>query len=448
MLRRDFIKSSAILPILGMGLPLEAFASNTSKETGLKAAFYYAYTLYEFARNEQKLAKCLGTPGNIGKVTMRNYLANDTSRQVTAPNNDTIYSSCFFDLVNGPVEIVSPDGGDRYFSIVFMDAFTDCFAYIGTRATHGKGGRYWLAGPSWKGKVPDDVTLFKSTTNDVWMLARILVDSPEDLDAAKAFQQKIQIIIPENYPPARGYQNAATDDIKDATSFLTVVNEMLRRSPVAAGQTLRAKNFAAYGIGPNAKLPSKKILAQWDALIPQGIKQLREAFLFHDLVVDGWSYQPRGVGNFGKDDYLRATVALGGLAALTEDEAMYFHCNFDNKGERLSGQNSYIWRIPPEGVPVNAFWSLTIYEGTPDGRWYLIKNPINRYSIGNRTQGLIREKDGSIIIRIQNEKPDGDMAANWLPSTKEAPIRLALRAYLPKNELIERKWRVPPIIKA
>jgi hypothetical protein len=126
---------------------------------------------------------------------------------------------------------------------------------------------------------------------------------------------------------------------------------------------------------------------------------------------------------------------------------MYFHCNFDNKGERLSGKNSYVWRIPPNGLPVDAFWSLTIYEGTPDGRWYLIQNPMERYSIGNRTQGLVREKDGSIIIMIQPNQPEGEMAANWLPSTKDAPIRLALRAYLPRKELIERKWRVPPVTK-
>ena len=110
----------------------------------------------------------------------------------------------------------------------------------------------------------------------------------------------------------------------------------------------------------------------------------------------------------------------------------------------MSGASRYRWRLPPGGVPVDAFWSLTMYWVTPEGRYFLVENPINRYSIGDRTQGLVREPDGSLDILLQHERPEGVMAANWLPAP-QGPMRLALRAYLPREALRRRTWRVPPL---
>lgn len=451
--RRALLRHAATLPLLGLGLGAcaarmsvaDAFAQDrpTDVESGMWAAFYYAYTLYEFARVEQSLTRSVGNPGTINNVTRRSQLSDYRSRNVTAPNNDTIYSSCFLDLSSGPIELEAPTIRDRYFSIAFMDAFTDNFAYIGTRATGGEGGRFWIAGPGWQGTVPDGVRLFRSSTNDVWMLARVLVDGQQDLPAAEAWQQQIVIRVPEGRPPARGFDNAAEQEPHDPVKFLAVVNEMIRRSPGGVGQMARAPRFAAFGIGTDTP-PPQALLDAWAQFLPRGIADLRQGFLFRDLVVRGWSYQPRGVGDFGENDQLRSYVALGGIAANSEQEAMYFHCNFDGNGERLSGANQYRWHIPPGGIPADGFWSLTMYETTPDGRYFLVENPIGRYSIGDRTRGLVREADGSTIILLQHEQPTGRLAPNWLPGPA-GPMRLALRAYLPRPALIEREWRVPPL---
>src|SRR5689334_17022986 len=182
--RRDLVRGLGALGILGMtGCQAGARASvKAQPQSGMDKAFFYGFPLYEFARTAQQRTQLLP----MNRVGHRAALADDTSREVTAPNNDTIYSSAFLELSNGPVEIVSPTSTDRYFSIAFMDAFTDNFAYIGTRATKGKGGTFWLAGPTWQGTAPAGVTLLRSSTNDVWMLGRTLVDGPEDLAAARA----------------------------------------------------------------------------------------------------------------------------------------------------------------------------------------------------------------------------------------------------------------------
>jgi len=437
--RRTMLRAAATLPLVGVGGRLLA----ADGDADLRAAFYFAYPLYEFARSEQTITQSVGAPGLINVLKQRAQLADASSRNVTAPNNDTIYSSAFLDLSSGPVEVQVPDVRDRYFSCAFMDLLTDNFAYVGTRATDGRGGRFWIAGPQWAGRTPSGVTLFRSIGNDVWMLARVLVDGPADLAAAKAIQAQIKVIVPPGRPSARGFATAATPVPQDPAVFLAVVNEMLRRSPGGKGQLARAARFHPLGIGAEAP-PSPALLKRWGDYLPTGIADLRDGFLFRDLVSDGWSYQPRGVGEFGTNDHLRAMIALGGIAALGEKEAMYFHANFEKGGARLTGEHSYRWRVPPGGVPVHGFWSLTMYDPQPDGRYFLVENPIDRYSIGDRTPGLVRNPDGSIDILIQHDKPQGPLAANWLPAPK-GPMRLALRAYLPDAALIERRWRVPPL---
>jgi hypothetical protein len=450
MRRRDFLRVG-----IGVGAaagtarwsasPL-ASAANVTRQSGAAAtiedAFFYAFPLYEFARTEQERTGAVdGKSGALNRLAHRSALADHTSRQVTAPNNDTIYSSCFMDLAAGPVDVAAPSSPERYYSVAFMDAFTDNFAYIGTRATKGKGGRFWGAGPQWSGRVPDGVTLIRSTTNDNWMLMRTLVEGDADLPAARAFQTQLTVTVPPGTAAARPFTTKAAD-VSDPRTFLAVVNEMLSRSPGGKGQTARAARFAAYGIGA-ATVPPDSV-DRWTPIIAKGLATLRTGFLFRDQVVDGWSYQPRGVGDFGDNDRLRATVALGGLAALGEEEAMYFHANFDATGERLSGQHAYRWQVPAGGVPADAFWSLTMYEVMADGRFFLVDNPIRRYAIGDRTPGLSVNADGSFDIVIQRHRPDGALASNWLPSP-EGPLRLALRAYLPKPALLSRQWRVPPL---
>jgi len=445
MHRRHLMKSALAASTLSLGGPaMAALPDRTPKDPFLRA-FFFAFPLYELARIEQERTEALdGKPGRLNTISSRARLMDHTSRQVTAPNNDTIYSSIFLELSGGPVELSVPSSTDRYFSLAFMHAFTDVFAYVGTRASRGQGGRNWVVGPQWKGAAPEGVKLIRSPSNDVWALMRTLVDGPDDLAAALAFQSGLTLSVAPDRAPPRGFQ-AAAGDVNDPVVFLSLVNEVIARSPGGGAQFPRVAQFAAQGIGATG-LPSGDVLARWRETIPGALEILRETFRFRDYAVDGWSYQPPGIGDFGVNDELRAAVALGGIAALGEEEAMYFHANFDGDGAPLMGSTPYRWRVPPGGVPVDAFWSLTMYEVTPEGRYFFTENPIGRYAIGDRTPGLIKNPDGGFEILLQRERPSGDMAANWLPSPA-GRMRLALRAYLPRREIRDRSWRVPALIR-
>jgi hypothetical protein len=439
MQRRDFLIGAAAAGVA-------AGCATPAGEGGepIEAAFLYGFPIYEFVRTQQlRTGPSAGAAGaSLNRIAHRPNLADHTSRQVTSPNNDTLYSSAFLELSGGPVELGAPTDTSRYWSVALMDLFTDNFAYVGTRATKGEGGRFWIVGPEWRESPPAGIKLLRSTTNDVWLLGRVVVDGPQDLPNARALQQKITVTLPPQRPAARPY-SAVARNVEDPSDFLGIVNEGLARSPGEQGHTRRAARFRSLGLGAGVT-PTSAQLDAWREYLPQGLAQLRESSQRRQTVIDGWAYQERGVGDFGTNDRLRASTALWGLAALGEEEAMYFHALVDGAGQPLTGSNRYVWTVPPGGLPVDAFWSLTMYQGEPDGRFFFVDNPIKRYAIGDRTQGLVRSPDGGVDVLIQSEPPEGPLAANWLPAPA-GPMRLSLRTYLPRKEVRDRAWRVPPV---
>jgi hypothetical protein len=99
----------------------------------------------------------------------------------------------------------------------------------------------------------------------------------------------------------------------------------------------------------------------------------------------------------------------------------------------------------PKEVPVDAFWSISIYEVEPDGRVFFADNPIHRYAIGDRTRGLKRNADGSIDILMQRDKPAGNLLANWLPAPASGHAHLSLRLYQPRAEILNGSFAFPAL---
>lgn len=412
----------------------------------IDSAFLYGYGIYEFARFATSRSTSVGSRVNV--VGHRSILSDHTHRNVTAPNMDTLYSSALLDLSGGPIEVITPEAPERYHSIAFMDVFTDNFAIVGTRNGGGHRARYWVVGPGWDGEVPEGVQLLRSETNDVWMLGRTLVRGPHDLEAAVTVQKQIEVIKVEGRGEDRPFDFTAPP-VPDAETFLMAVNVMLGRAGTVSGNGERASQFAAAGIVPGDKDAwsslSPEVQALWNERLSLNLEQLRKNAEALMVTRKGWRVAPPGVGDFGDNDMLRSSVALWGLAALSSDEATYFRASRDETGNPLDGGSAYRFTIPAEGVPVDAFWSLTMYTEEPDGRFYLVENPINRYSVSDRVPGVMPGPDGSYTFYLQSTPPQGEAAANWLP-TPDGPFMVSFRAYLPRPELFATEWTPPPIV--
>nr|WP_256731400.1 DUF1214 domain-containing protein [Sphingomonas sp. dw_22] len=164
-------------------------------------------------------------------------------------------------------------------------------------------------------------------------------------------------------------------------------------------------------------------------------------------VANGWSYPRANLGLYGQDYLYRARVALGGLGALPREEALYIRA-LDAKGGSIFPAGTR-WRLRlPGALPLDGFWSLTLYRATPDGQFFFIENPIDRYAIGDRTPGLQRGQGGALDILISPDDPGTAQRANWLPAPAAEPYGLFFRAYLPRPDLLDGAYTLPRLEKA
>ncbi len=446
-----FVLAPLLAPIFAVAAVDAAAAQTIDAE--LRRAFIAFYPMYEMARLRHI---AVDAPGNPMRVPINQYqhgkrLLDHRARVVTAPNNDTIYSSARLDLSNGPIVVTMPRIERRYYSLQFMNAYTDNIALPGSRTDGAGPMKIAVAGPGWQGPLPDHDRRLDADTNDLWLLVRILVAGESDLPNVAAIQSNMQIIAPPG-PYAGLRQIPAKDPTPEM--FVTVINDMLGRNPPQGLMLDQLRAVASLGLRPGE-------IDAWQTM-PAGLRQRWETqwpFIWNELRqlhsqgsgigrhTSGWEFPPPGIGRWGSNLTLRAAVALRGIAALDSAEVLYLNAATDAKGERLDGHHRYRIRVPAQGVPVNAFWSITMYEIMPDGRFFFVDNPIRRYSVGDRTQGLVKNADGSFDLWLLSEAPtDDDRKANWLPAPK-GPFRMSLRAYLPTPELVSGKADLPVIEK-
>ena len=167
---------------------------------------------------------------------------------------------------------------------------------------------------------------------------------------------------------------------------------------------------------------------------------MNTVFKSMSTTVNGWSITLK-CGQPGNGILQRAACAKFLPAVNVVQEAAYWTTTLDSTGKKLSGGHDYVLHFPAGELPPNdAFWSLTI----TDVAGFMVHNPINRYSVGDRS-GLAPNADGSIDIYIQSAASSGH-EANWLPAPSGS-FKLMLRAYLPGRAILDGKYHLPPVSK-
>lgn len=372
---------------------------------------------------------------------MRN-LADNRARTVTTPNNDTLYTSAQLDLSAGPVTITVPPPGERYVSLALMDAYTNNFAILGSRTTGPDGFSFRLIGPNETANGGDEL---RAPTDQLWALARILVDGPHDLDAARAVQAGFSIQGPDlEAGPVHATRSAPWQ------AYFASADALMATNPPPLTDLAVLRRMAPLGLG-RGRFDPDRFSARQAAAIEAGVAEAQQIVRRGGLggagFIDGWSYPRSDLGDFGQNYVYRAAVAVAGLAALPPVEAMYMRAQGQSRG-LFDGTASWRLHFPAGQLPpVDSFWSLSLYEATPDGQFFFTDNPLARYAIGDRTPGLTMNGDGSLDIWIGHESPGAGREANWLPAPP-GPFALFMRAYLPKAPFLEGAYRLPPVVAA
>ena len=126
-------------------------------------AYIYAYPLVTMERTRESLTAD-GT-GRPNAFTHARYLPTATSGvNVVAPSRDTVYSSAWLDLRDGPMLIEQPDMQDRFWLMPVLDQWTNVIADPGTRTVGNDPHTFLIAGPDWTGDAPAGVVEYRSPT--------------------------------------------------------------------------------------------------------------------------------------------------------------------------------------------------------------------------------------------------------------------------------------------
>lgn len=436
--------------------PSEARAHDLAKEAYV---FGYPLVLMDVTRQAMtNVPKAGQTAAPINQLGNMRSFPDETMTKVVSPNADTLYTFAFLDLAKEPMILSIPEMGRRYYLMQMLDAWTNVFACPGTRTTGSRKAHFAIIGPRRTGNLPDGVSVIRSPTSLAWIIGRTQTNGKDDYAAVHAVQDQYKLTPlnswgktynpPDNVPVDQSVdmETPPVDQVSkmDASTFFSRLNSLMKDNPPANADAAVMKSFAAIGVVPGKPFDLKS----FDPHVARGIEQgfgdgqtevVEESRQPHGKSVNGWQFL-ESAGHYGTDYLWRAVVAFVGLGANLPEDAIYPHATTDSEGQELSGTNKYEIRFAKGQLPpVGAFWSITMYNS----RQFFVKNPINRFAIGDRDK-LAFDEDGSLTLFIQHEPPGPTRESNWLPAPEDT-FRLFMRLYWPKSQILEGDWKPPAI---
>jgi hypothetical protein len=416
-------------------------------------AYTFGYAMVENYRTLYEQAVDLSDPRSVGGFgRFRHYSEPFTpaNTDIVTPNNDTPYSWGWFDLRAEPW-VISVPAIDRFYILPFHDLYTVYAGYVSAATTGTGAGRYLLAGPSWTGGTPEGFDgVIRASTDFVGCLGRTAF-TDDDLEALRRIQQ--------SYSAVPWHEHAGTpapstpviswpewhEEAAAGLGFYDYLDALLGFAPVLDEDRGLRERLASVGLDGTGTFRT-------DELDPA----TREAFI--QGLADGKAHldgvaaaASTSTGMFGTREemagaYDRRNVgAKKGLYGLPPAIAWYGGWLVDAAGNRISGATDYTITFTADDLPkARFFWSATLYT-LPER--LLSANEIDRYSIGDRTSGLVFADDGSLTLQVRHTRPADADLPNWLPSP-EGPFTVIIRAYGGDTQIVEGTYRLPPIVPA
>lgn len=373
---------------------------------------------------------------------------------VVTPNNDTPYSWCWLDLRAEPWVVSVPVMG-RYYVLPFHDLDTTYVGFVGARTTGQEAGDYLIAGPDWGGSVPGGLAgVLRADTQLVGCLGRTYLAgvSESDVEDLRALQEQYHLQPLSAYagqdapaPAAEPVWPVWREEAGTGIGFFAVLDFLLGFFPVLAGQRDLRERLAALGIDGGGTFDPARLDPEVRTAMEEGIADGRERL---DSALAGATTSTGFFGTreeLGEDYLIRGVGADKGLYGLPPAEAWYGGWVVDSEGNRPpnAADRDYTIHFAADGLPTaRFFWSATMYR-LPER--LLVANEIDRYSIGDRTPGLVYDEDGGLTLHVQRTRPaDPQRAANWLPAP-EGPFSVVIRMYGPDAAVLDGTWQLPPL---
>lgn len=454
------------------------------RETAIDAYVYaYPMVLMELARRKATAVQSpLDGKAPVNQFGHKAAFPDPRASDTPWPSADALYSSLWFDVSRAPLIVRLPDTGNRYSVLSALDMWSDVFASRGTR-TNGPGPQsFAIVGPNWQGTLPPGVDMIRSPTSTGWLIGWTQANGPQDYAAVNQIQANMTaapLVAPaaplpgrtrgstSPYPqtgpgvgtapigsdvpmpmPVNVIEGSPAEQVAamDAASFFTLFFDVMRNNPPHANDTPildRMRRIGLDGRQPFSygRLSPTVQQALTDAQ-PLAGRRIADSVSHLATPINGWSTVLSGIGTYGTDYTRRAAIAYAGLGAPTPQDVLYPVTARDSKGRALTSNEDYVLHFDKGQLPpVNAFWSLHVYND----KHGFAENPANRYVLRS-TDALKYNADGSLDIYIQRRDPGERKRSNWIASpATEGPFLLSMRLYWPQGTALDGQWAPPPV---
>ncbi|RFM27356.1 DUF1254 domain-containing protein [Deminuibacter soli] len=393
----------------------------------------------------------------LNNLSMLHDYIQPQQRWVACPNQDVVYGAAIAALDETPVIVQVPDFGDRFWVYQVVDTRTDAFAQIG-KMYGTQPGFYLLVGPTWNGVIPKGITrVFRSKTGTAFVVPRVFQDdTPEDRAAIQKTINGIDVYPLDKFDGQAKTQNwsalpSLASPVKNDASgetrwvfpdkFFDELPAVLKDAPPLPGEEARyAQVLAVIAAAAKDSLLKKAIIDEAQKAESEMVSPLLQFRNWGIPLASHWT-TANNCAAFGTDYFTRTAIAKSNILVNVGIETKYFYQDLDAAGNRLNGANNYTVTFAKDQLPpVNGFWSLTLY----DEYHFFVPNDIKRYSLGTKNKTLQLNPDGSLTIYVQANAPA--QRDNWLPAPK-GNFSLYLRAYGPKEAVINNTWTPPAVVK-
>jgi hypothetical protein len=475
--------SILVLSGLPVGFALAGNQShNITSQEATQLALTYAYPLLAFKQAFLTETPLLG----INHIGHARQLTSASDYYVVKPNVDTIYSTAFYDLSHDDLILNVPAIPEQQYALIsFHDLYGGNYAIL-SRANFTQAGTYYLQyGPD---VVESDCTepegdsetsyraRIRSPTTFGLVLIRWLVEG-DNINTIHSLQNATTVR-PIPRPLAEGAYNSTESPKVDsvqwnaissppaetALKLLCQVGSANRPGQIAGNSTVDEILSKAGVCESSLNATTLDFSAADTSAMAAANKAGQEVTMD---INNGWSVlQSDLAGSFGTDYGLRMAISETGYLMLETPEAVYPSWSNGTITRPLEGElltlgadESYIYTFsgkpPLRGL---GFWSLTVYDG--DG--YLIPNPRNASSLGDRSNITYpsgdavygsdsdTEQDGEFQLLIQpaDVSPPANWTGNWLPGPiGGGNMTSLLRFYDAVDDLLDGTYRYPVVTK-